>query len=424
MGFISILLSILVAGAVSRRIQGTIISLAMVYTVLGLLIGEWGLGFVTMDLNSEIIRIITELTLVLLLASDAARINVRMLIRDHTLPQRLLGIGLPLTMLLGTLLAYVIFGELGLWGAVVLAILLAPTDAGLGQPVVTNPRVPVRIRQTLNIESGLNDGIAMPFLILALSLAVGAEENQSVNLFVVGALIDIGIAVLVGIVMGWLGSRFLLWGLRSGWMLQGFRKLGGIAIILLTYAVAELVGGNGFIAAFVVGMVMGDMMRDAEEDVNEHVEVEVSLLTLLTFVLYGAILLPNVADGMNGKVILYAILSLTLIRILPVAISLIGAKVHPITTLFIGWFGPRGLASILYIFTVIETEELHGVNLIFDVAMVTILFSIFLHGISASPAARFYGDFIAKHQTQQPDAAEHRAVSEMPVRSPEVGRSF
>ncbi len=416
-GFISVLLCILAAGIVSRRVQGTFITMPIIYTALGLLIGSRGLGLVQMGLDSEVLRIVAELTLVLVLASDASRISIKLLRRDHTLPARLLSIGLLLTMVFGTLVAYLMFGELGFWGAAVLAIILAPTDASLGQPVMTNTSVPVRIRQTLNIESGLNDGIAMPFLVLALSLAVASDEMMAPTNFVVSALSDIGIAIIGGVVVGWLGAILLRWGRTSGWISQDFRKVMGVALILLAYAIAELLGGNGFIAAFVMGMTTGHVARNTDEDVHEHIEVEVSLLILLTFVLFGAVMLPQALDGFNGMTVLYAVISLTVIRMIPVAISLIGSGARPGTTAFIGWFGPRGTASILYIFTVLDLEDLiTGADLIYDVVMITVFLSVILHGITAAPLAKYYGKRIAALGEEGSDTMEMDDVPELPLR--------
>ena len=416
-GFIAILLCILAAGAVSRRIQGTIITLPMVYTALGLLIGSRGLGLVEMGLDSEVLRIIAELTLVLVLASDASRIRMRMLRRDYTLPTRLLSVGLLLTMLLGTLIAYLLFGEIGFWGAAVLAIILAPTDASLGQPVMTNPSVPMRIRQTLNIESGMNDGIAMPFLVLAISLAIASDEKLASTRFIIPALVDIGIGIAAGAVIGWLGAKFLMWGRSSGWMSENFRKVSGLALVLLAYVIAEVFGGNGFIAAFVMGMVTGHVARHTDEDVHEHIEVEVSLLILLTFLLFGAVLLPRALEGFNGMAVLYALISLTVIRMIPVAISLWGSGVRPSTTAFIGWFGPRGTASILYIFMVLDVEDLIiGADLIYEVAMITVFLSVILHGVTAAPLAKYYGNRIAILGEERPDTMEMDPVPELPLR--------
>ena len=417
-GLVAVLLCILVAAALSRRIQNTMLTLPMVYAVLGLLLSNRFLGIIEISPDSEIVRLVAELTLVLLLATDASRIDLRALVRDHSLPQRLLGIGLPLTMVLGTIVAALMFGILSFWEAAILAIVLTPTDAGLGQAVVTNPKVPVRIRQSLNIESGLNDGIAMPFLLLAIALAIAAEtvygNLESWLLFAAGQII---FGLVVGVVVGYLGVKFLERGVQSGWMSSEFQKISALVLALLAYGLAELVGGNGFIAAFCMGATAGNIGQKASNKIlHEYVEIEVQLLMLLTFMIFGAVLLPPVLDQVNGTIILYALISLTLIRMIPVALSLIGTQVKPVTTLFLGWFGPRGVASILYTFTVVDAEGLAGVQLITTVVMITVLFSIFAHGITAAPLAKWYGQKMADEEKVQTDATEKKHVPEMPLR--------
>ena len=389
----------------------------MVYTALGLLIGSQALGIVKMGLDNEIIRLIAELTLVLVLASDATRINLKLLIRDHSLPIRLLSIGLPLTMIAGTLVALIMFGELGFWGAAVLALILSPTDASLGQSVVSNPKVPLRIRQALNIESGLNDGIAMPFLLLAISMAVAVGEKQPVHHFLLSASSQILFGVIVGVVIGWLGTQFINWGRRSGWMSSQFQKISAIALALLTYAVAEVVGGNGFIAAFCLGLTFSYFSEKDYKAMYEYSEVEGQTLIMLTFLLFGAVMLPLALDNFNSMAVLYALISLTLVRMIPVAISLIGSRVKPTTAAFIGWFGPRGTASIIYIYFVLDAEGMTGADLIYDVVMITVLLSIILHGVTAAPGSNRYGKKMADEQFITSDAAEHKEVSDMPVRS-------
>jgi NhaP-type Na+/H+ or K+/H+ antiporter len=170
LGLVAVLLCILAAAAISRRIQGTILTLPMLYAAFGLLLGGRGLGLIHANVESEGIRLIAELTLVMVLASDASRINLRELVRDHTLPQHLLGFSLPLTMVLGTAVAAVLFGVLSFWEAAILAVVLTPTDASLGQAVVSNPRVPVRIRQTLNFT--VLDAEAVPGVDLICDVAM------------------------------------------------------------------------------------------------------------------------------------------------------------------------------------------------------------------------------------------------------------
>jgi NhaP-type Na+/H+ or K+/H+ antiporter len=363
----------------------------MVYVVLGLILSGRFLGIVTLDLENEIIQIIAEVTLVLVLFTDASRIDVRGLIRHYSIPTRLLSMGLPLMMILGTMTAAFLLTELTFWEAAVLAIILSPTDASLGQAVMANPRVPGQIRQALNIESGLNDGIAMPFLLLALNLAAAEQSLFGQIHFLERALTLIVLGVLAGIIVGLFTSRFIAWGQKSGWMSNEFQKISALALALLAYGLADIVGGNGFIAAFVMGVIVTNTSDiDEAETIYEFVEVSVQGLIMLTFmIVFGAVMLPLALDQFDGRMLLYAVLSLAGLRLLAVAISLINTKVRPVTTGFLGWFGPRGLASILYIFIVLE-EGLANEALIYNVVMLTVLISVFAHGISAAPFAKWY----------------------------------
>jgi NhaP-type Na+/H+ or K+/H+ antiporter len=416
LALVAVLLCVLIAAAISQRIQGTLITLPMVYTVLGLILSSRALGIIELDLEDELIRIIAEVTLILVLATDASRIDVRMLIKDHSLPQRLLAIGLPLMMVFGTIVAAMLFTELTFWEAAVLAIILTPTDASLGQAVVSNPKVPVRIRQTLNVESGLNDGIAMPFLLLALSLAAAEQDPLGPSYWLGLALGQIVFGILAGLIIGFLGGRFVEWGQRSGWMSKPFQKISLLTLALLAYGVAELVGGNGFITAFVMGMTAANTTKKEDTEVlYEYAEVEVQGLMMLTFmIVFGLVMLPVALDQFDGTMLLYAVLSLAVIRPLVVGVSLIRTKVKPVTVGFLGWFGPRGVASILYIFTVLD-EELAGETLIYNIVMLTVLISIFAHGVTAVPGANWYARRVA-HVTKL-EGTEMADVPEMPIRA-------
>ena len=414
---ILILLCILAVAAISRRIQGTIITLPIVYVLFGLLLSKMDLGVIRISNGSELIQIIAELALVLVLATDASRINLRQVRKDHDLPLRLLAIGLPLTMVLGAAAAVVIFGRLTLGEAALLGILLAPTDASLGQAVMSNRLVPQRIRQTLNIESGLNDGIAMPFLLLALAV-VSAEEVGSLSYWLTSGIAQIALGILAGALVGALGTYFILWGQKSGWMSNGFQKISAISLALLAYGVAIFIGGNGFIAAFAFGAATGNLRgRHQMKKLNEYVEIEVQLLILLTFmIVFGAVMLPEALRYLDWKIILYAIVSLTLVRMLPVWISMIGANVRPVTVNFLGWFGPRGAASILYLFYVLEVENLPDLPTIYSTVLFTVFLSVILHGLSAAPAARWYGKIMANTDLVGEDAGELKTVTSFPLR--------
>ena len=418
LGFLALLICILLAASISRRIKDTIVTLPMVYAVLGIIIGGLGFNIVELEVENRLVELIAELTLLFVLATDASRINIRDVLRDHDLPLRLLGFGLPLMMIAGTICAVLIFSDLSFWEAAILGIILYPTDASLGQSVVNNPKVPVRIRQALNIESGLNDGIALPFLLLAVSMATAEVVYQNPFEFFISVLVQIFLGIIAGVVVGYLGAKLIQWGQKSGWMFSIYQKINSLVLIFVVYGLAEVIGGNGFIAAFTFGLVSSNVSSPEEtEDLYEHAEIPVTILMLLTFMIFGAVMLPPAIESISPSIVLYAIISLSFVRIIPVAISFIKAKVEPITTLFVGWFGPRGVASILYIFIVLESESLPGLELIYAVVMVTVLFSIFAHGITAAPAAKRYGEHIKGLEHEEKAITERKDVSEMPTRA-------
>jgi NhaP-type Na+/H+ or K+/H+ antiporter len=418
LGLLAIVICILLAASISRRIQGTILTLPMLYTFFGIILGGLVLDILPLTPENVIVEVIAELTLVIVLATDASRIDVRGLLKDHNLPGRLLGIGLPLTMVFGTIVAVLVFTELSFWEATILGVILAPTDASLGQSVVSNPRVPVRIRQTLNIESGLNDGVALPFLLLAIALADSEVLFHTPFEFLLSVLVQILLGIAAGLLIGFLGTKFIHWGQRSGWMSPNYQRISSLALILLAYGLAELIGGNGFIAAFCFGLASRIFASKEEtEDLYEYAEIEVTVLMLLTFTLFGAVMLPPAIDGLSPEIVLYAVLSLTLVRMSSVAISMVGAKVRPVTTSFLGWFGPRGIASILYVFIVLESENLPGLELIYSITMFTVLLSIFSHGMTAAPFANRYGSRMEVEEKIQDESPETESVPEMPLRA-------
>ncbi|MEM7346903.1 MAG: cation:proton antiporter [Chloroflexota bacterium] len=403
-------------GAISGRIQKTVITPPMIFVVFGLLLGEWGLGLVELELESEFVGVLAEFTLILVLFTDASRIDLELLRKDHDLPVRLLAIGLPLTMIFGTGVALVLFSELSIWVAVVLAIILAPTDAALGQAVVSSPKVPIRIRQALNVESGLNDGIALPILLFFLSLAGAMEATRPINEWIQFGASQIILGPVIGVAVAYFGGRLISVAEHREWVAESFQKLVALGLALLAFSLAELVGGNGFIAAFCAGLTLGNMFSSVCGRLYEFAEAEGQLLTLLTFLLFGAIMVPPALDHLSWQAVVYGVLSLTIIRMIPVALSLIGLGLQTQTFLFLGWFGPRGIASILYILLVLdEVPDLPGLELMFQIVMVTVLISVFAHGLTAVPASNRYGDNTEAHKGD-PDMPELMVVSEMPVR--------
>ncbi len=411
-GFALIAAGVILFGLVSKKLEGTIVTAPMVFTAFGLLIGEAVFGLADLDFGQGFIHGLAEVTLILVLFSDAARIDLRQLRRDHNLPVRMLSIGMPLTIAMGTLVALVLPLDLGIWEAALLATILAPTDAALGQSVVSSPLVPTRIRQALNIERGLNDGIALPLVLLFAGLAGAAHADEGFQNWILFGAKQITLGPVAGLIIGGLGAWLMDRAVFKGWMGESFEGPAILGVALLAYAGAEIIGGNGFIAAFVSGLVYGNLVRDRCGFVFEFAEAEGQLLTLLTFLIFGAVILPEAFGQTDWSTALYAILSLTVIRLIPVAVSLIGSGVRLPTVVFLGWFGPRGLASILFALFVLEEAEVPATDLILTVTIVTVALSIVAHGVTAAPAARRYGAMARRMGRCE----ENKPVSEMPTR--------
>ncbi|NNG04964.1 MAG: sodium:proton antiporter [Inquilinus sp.] len=401
-------------GLVSRKVEGTIVTAPLVFILFGLAVGPGGLGIARIEPGHGVIHLIAELTLVLVLFSDAARIDLKLLRRDHNLPVRMLLIGLPLTVLLGAGVTLLLFPAFSLWEAALLAAVLAPTDAALGQAVVSARAVPVRIRQALNVESGLNDGIALPAVLLFAALASAAAGAESGGRdWIAFGLLQVTLGPLAGIVLGYAGARLVDGAATAGFMTESFQGIGILAMAFLAFAGAEMVGGNGFIAAFVAGLVFGNTIRHRCSFLLDFMETEGQLLMLVTFLVFGAAMLPEGLHGLDWHIVAYAVLSLTLIRMIPAALSLIGTGVRFPTVWFLGWFGPRGLASILFALLIVERSGIPHAHEILVATIVTVGLSALLHGVSAAPLADAYGRLAARLG----ECEESRPVGEMPLRT-------
>jgi NhaP-type Na+/H+ or K+/H+ antiporter len=404
-------------GLVSGRLAGTVVTPPMLFVAFGLATGSSALGLLELDLDNEAVRVLAEATLVLVLFTDAARIDLRVLRREYHLPARLLGVGLPLTVALGALVAFVLFDGLEVWEAAVLAAVLAPTDAALGQVVVTSPDVPLRVRQGLNVESGLNDGIALPAVTVLVAAAASAEDLGGPGSWGVFAAEQVGYGILAGLLVGLLGGRLIDAAASRGWMSEAFRQGSTLGVAAAAYALSESVGGNGFIAAFTGGLAFGTVARGVCQGVYDFTEEEGQLLTLLTFLVFGAAIVGPRLDELTWQVGAYAVLSLTVVRMLPVALSLLGSRLRADTVLFLGWFGPRGLASILFGLLVVEESGVAGADTIFLVVTWTVLLSVLAHGVSAAPAARTYARRIAAHRVDRPGMPELEEATHMRTRT-------
>jgi NhaP-type Na+/H+ or K+/H+ antiporter len=412
-GIAVIAIGLIAFGLISKRLEGTIITVPLVFVLFGWLIGGGGLGVATINPGHGAIHAIAELTLILVLFSDAARIDVRRLSFDHNLPARMLLVGLPLTIICGALTAKAIFPELIWPAAFLLAAVLAPTDAALGQSVVSSPNVPVRIRQALNVESGVNDGIALPIvLVCAIWAGAPAEHAQGATDLALFAALQVILGPLAGIAVGFAGAKLIDRASQADWMSEPFQGMAILAIAVLAFVGAELIGGNGFIAAFAAGLTFGGALRHPCKFLFEFMETEGQLLTILTFLIFGAAMLPEALHALSWPVAIYALMSLTFVRLIPVALSLSQTGLSTPSKLFLGWFGPRGLASILFALLILETYPVDAGESILACVILTVALSTLLHGVSAAPLARVYGALVARSG----ECEERQPVSEMPVR--------
>jgi NhaP-type Na+/H+ or K+/H+ antiporter len=411
---------IIVWGAFSAPLDRRGVTSAIVFVGAGFVIGTSALGWLDVSLESSVAERVTEVALVLLLFSDAARLDLRALRHELGWPSRLLLIGLPLTMLAGTGVGVLVFPGMALASVFLLSTMLCSTDAALGQKVVTDPSVPDRVRQALDVESGLNDGLAVPFFLVALDLA-NAELTTGVTWAVVSnAAEQIGWGLAAGVTAGLLGGLLLRFAERRGWISSEWRQIVPLATALLAYAFALTLGGSGFIAAFIGGLAFGRFSDQQGSAVTLFTEEMGGVLAAVTWIGFGALALGWAIPHITWQVVLYAALSLTIVRLLPVAIALAGQGTRRPTVAFIGWFGPRGLASVVFALLVVERGVPEEQTLLTTV-VVTVALSVVLHGLTSAPLVRAYHRWYESHAKAHPAAAE-AAPATMPRRRRQLRR--
>jgi sodium/hydrogen antiporter len=390
---------------ISRRLEETFITAPIFFTVAGMAMFPKLPTILEMGFNANLFLRLAEIGLVLLLFTDASRTAFRLLRTIGNLPVRLLSGGMLLTILLGALAARLVFPELSLWEAGILATILAPTDAGLGQVIVNSSRVPMRIRQALNVEAGLNDGLSVPFLLFFMALAAVKVEGPAASLaqFIWQQL---GYGLVTGATIGLIGGWLLDWTRRREWVAESFQQVGVVSLPLLCLLVSEMVGASMFIAAFVAGLTVQVGFKDAGKHSVEFTEEWGQLFNLSVFFLFGVLLLRDWPQY-TWATLLYAVLSLTVVRMVPVAIALTGTRLSPASVLFMGWFGPRGLASIVLGLVYLEQGlYLPGEHTTQLAVIVTVGLSIFAHGLSAVPGISLYSRMIAALDQKAPEHQE------------------
>lgn len=411
--FSLVLLALFLWGLFSQRVAKAELTAPIVFVLLGLLLHE-GVGPADLTPSPEVVRVLAEITLTWVLFTDAARLPIQSLRSDLRVYVRLLAAGLPLCIGLGALMAGVLLPHVSGWAALYVGAALAPTDAALGASMMSNPVVPGRIRRAINVESGLNDGIATPFVVLSLAgiaaaAAGGGREGPG------GALAELLIGLAYGGALGLVAGRLLNWALRRGWAAEDFAGAAVLALALLSYTSAIEFGGNGFVAAFISGLAFGAAYgQGAPKWQITFAEQSASVLSLLVWLLFGAVVLPEAFHHLSWQVVLYAVMSLTLVRIAPVALALLGSDMDRATVLFVGWFGPRGLASVIFALLAVEDLNQAAARAVVPVVVITVLLSVVMHGLSSGPLAQRYGRRYGGAAAQP--GQEQREPGELPIR--------
>jgi len=390
---IALALVLFVWSVLARRIERINMSGPLLLTICGFVLGNSSWGIVSVDLRSESVHLLAEVTLALLLFADASAVPLASARHDLPLTARLLGIGLPLSILAGIAIAVVLFPSLPLALAGLIAASLAPTDAALSASVIADDRLPVGVRRVLNVESGLNDGIATPvvtFFIAAAATVLGIAQHEFDSGF--GAIGELLVGILIGAGVGLIGGRILRLAADHDWLEHGSRRIATLSLALIAFLVASEVGGNPFVAAFIGGLGFGAGALGAAAESVEFTELLGSLMSLALWFVFGAGFLLPAFQHLDVRMAVYAVASLTVVRMVPVAVALIGAGQDRATVAFIGWFGPRGLASV--VFALLAVEDLGNgdprVTTAVQTISITIALSIVAHGITARPLATRY----------------------------------
>ena len=395
-------------GAFSARLERADVTAPIAFVGVGVLLAQ----VMPTGASASWVTVLTEITLAWVLFSDASRVGLRELRGDSRVYARLLGLALPLTVAAGAAGAWALLGAPLPWYALLIGAALAPTDAALGAVVITHPAVPSRIRRILNVESGLNDGIVTPIVLLALAGAATVSGHAGPN--VLTAVLQLLGGALIGATVGAAGGAVLRAAGRRGWTGDSFAGPAVLALALVAYTASVAAHGNGFVAAFAGGIAFGQVAGRGGPREVFYVEETAGLSSLLVWLLFGAFAVPLLSGRVDVSLLLYAVLSLTAVRMVPVAVSLIGARLGGRTVLFIGWFGPRGLASV--VFALMAVEELgERADPAVAAIVLTVLLSVVAHGVTAGPWAARYG---ARNRTPAGPAGEPAAAARL-LRTPE-----
>ncbi len=401
-----LLLAVFAAGfaMLAKRLSSTVLTAPMVFIAFGFVLSHTGLF--PHSSAEQLLHIVAEIALIVLLFLDAAQIDLRALRERHVWPVRMLTIGLPVSILLGTVAAWLFLPHWPMFALALVASILAPTDAALGQAVVTNPVVPERSRRALTVESGLNDGLALPAVLLFASLTAGVAEPNSTGWLLFGAK-QLVLGPLVGGAAGLVGGTVLMWAKNRNLTADAFEGVGALALAGAAYLGATAIGGNGFISAFVAGLCFGHVVKGQCKFVYEFTESEGLMLTWSAFFLLGLALLPDALQHLSWPALAIILVSLFVVRPLAIWLSLVGTDASVTTRLFFGWFGPRGLATALFALLIVPQIDHSLAQPILALAINAVWISALLHGLSAQPGAKWY----AARVRAMGDCAEMRPIS-------------
>jgi NhaP-type Na+/H+ or K+/H+ antiporter len=395
---------------VSRRLASTFVTAPIFFAAVGFLAGPV-LGIVDLEPEDTFLVLLLEAALVMVLFADASSLDIRRWTREPHLSGRLLGIGLPLTMIAGALLAYLLIPGLEVWQAALVGAILAPTDAALGQAVVANPRVPAVVRNALNVESGLNDGLVLPFvtILITVGLVAGGMESelQAAQVLFLALVGSTAIGLLVGIG----GGRLLRLATARGLIDVHWLPIALVALAIAAFSIADEAGASGFLAVWVAGLATGAVVRDHVDEAAFHLPEQLAdVLAAIGFLLLGTALIGPIIERATPLTVVYALASLTVVRMIPVSLAMLRSGFEPASVAYIGWFGPRGLASIVFAGAVVEAA-VPGATAITDVILLTVVLSLILHGVTAAAGARRYAAWFEAAAAADPGIAEAARLS-------------
>lgn len=398
LGLAIVSLLIFVYGTLAVKLGRWSVTMPMIFVAAGFLLGPGGTNLLHISPEVEGMKTLTEVTLAVLLFADASTLDLRQLRHDPALTARLLGIGMPLTIILGTLLVLGLVPGEGIAFAALLGTILAPTDAALGLPIFNDPKVPVRIRRALNVESGLNDGIATPFVLLFIAFATAGMSHARGG-WLANALLEIVLALLTGAVVGIGGGWLLSKAAGRGWASGTSQQIAIFGLALAAFFGSLMIDGNGFIAAFSGGIIFSAATGNRFSEPTEFTENAGAVLSVLVWGIFGALAVPKaILYTSDWRPVAYAILSLTVVRMIPVAVAMKRTGLRTDTIGLMGWFGPRGLASVVFTLLAFMTLREAGrpIDLLVSVATWTILLSVLAHGLSAKPLSAWYARRLSK----------------------------